>query len=694
MSTAARSVANRLAHETSPYLLQHAKNPVDWYPWGAEALERARSEQKPIFLSIGYSACHWCHVMERECFENPAIAELMNELFVNIKVDREERPDLDEIYMKAVTALTGSGGWPMSVFLTPDLKPYFGATYLPPERRGGRPSFPDVLLRLHDAWQGERAAVIDQAERLTALIAAEARADLRGELEADVLERASEQLLESFDREWGGFGAAPKFPHSGDVRLLLRAQQRTGDARLRHAATFTLARMAGGGFYDQLGGGFHRYSTDERWCIPHFEKMLYDNALLIPAYLEGYLVTGDGELARVARESCEWALREMRTSEGGFASAQDADSEGEEGRFFVWTPDELEEELGRELGRAASAYFDVTPEGNFESGTSALWRPRPAAEVAAELGTSEQELARAMAGAREKLLAARARRPRPLTDDKVLASWNGLMLSALACAHQTLHEPRYLQAAQDAARYVLTGMRKPDGGLFATARNGRAHVDGCLDDYVFMIQGLIDLYQADFDAGWLREALALCAIVETRFGDREHGGYFTTGESQDNLIARTKTIHDGALPAGTGVQALNLIRLARLTFRGELQDAAREVVRAQAALVNRHPRLFAHLLMAVDFLVQEPLEIVISGEPDDAATRSLLAAVRSEFLPQRVVALAGPSASVDAALMPLLEGRAPHGAAKAYVCRHGTCAAPVETAEALVNALREMRRSV
>jgi hypothetical protein len=694
MSHAARPGPNRLAHETSPYLLQHANNPVDWYPWGPEALARAQSEQKPIFLSIGYSACHWCHVMERECFENPAIADVMNELYVSIKVDREERPDLDEIYMKAVTAMTGSGGWPMSVFLTPDLKPYFGATYLPPERRWGRPSFPDVLLRLADAWRGERAAVIEQAERLTALIAQEASADLRGELDPAVLDRAREQLLSSFDREWGGFGAAPKFPHSGDIRLLLREQQRTGNVQARHAATFTLARMAAGGIYDQLGGGFHRYSTDEKWCIPHFEKMLYDNALLIPAYLEGFLVTADPEHARVARESCEWALREMRTAEGGFASAQDADSEGEEGRFFVWTPDELEDVLGQQLGRWAAAYFDVTAQGNFEGGRNALWRPRATAEIALEVGTSEPELALAMAAARTKLLAARSRRPRPLTDDKVLASWNGLMLSALAGAHQVLRDPRYLAAAQACARYVLTGMRRPDGGLFATARAGRAHIDACLDDYVFTIQGLVDLYQSDFDAGWLRDALALSDIVQARFADREHGGYFTTGESQAGLIARTKTVHDGALPSGTAVQALNLARLGRLTGLPELEHAARDVIGAQAALVNRHPRLFAHLLIAVDFLAEDPREVVISGDPDDAATQTLLEAVRGVFRPQRVVALAGANADADAALLPLLEGRAPNGGAKAYVCRGHTCAAPVDTAEALARALHETRNPI
>ncbi len=676
--------SNRLLHETSPYLLQHAHNPVDWYPWGPEALQRARTEQKPIFLSIGYSACHWCHVMERECFEQPAIAELMNRLYVNIKVDREERPDLDEIYMRAVTALSGSGGWPLSVFLTPDQKPFFGATYLPPVRSYGRPSFPDVLLGLAEAWQKQRDAVAEQAQQLTEVIVREASADLRGELAPDVLSRARSQILASFDPSWGGFGPAPKFPHSGDIRLLLRFAQDRSDPEARHAATHTLDRMLQGGIYDQLGGGFHRYSTDEKWCIPHFEKMLYDNALLIVAYLEAHLLTGEPAYARVAAQSCDWALREMVTEQGGFASAQDADSEGEEGRFFAWTPQQLALVLGEERGRWAAAYFDVTEQGNFEHGKSALFRARSDAEVARELGVSEQALLGAIDEARAKLLQARAQRVPPATDDKVLAAWNGLMLSALSCAYQVLEQPRYLEAAQRAARYLLSGMRKPDGGLFATARGGRAHVEGCLDDYVFAIQGLIDLYESDFDASWLREAHALAEIVQARFADRDRGGYHTTGEGHETLIARTKTVHDGALPAGTGVHALNLLRLSELLGKPELRERAQDVLRAQAVLANRHPRVFGALLLAYDFLQRGPREIAVSGEPHAQDTVALLRAVRQSFCPQRVVALA--SADADATLLPLLEGRKPDAKApraRAYVCRDFRCDAPVGTPEAL-----------
>ncbi len=481
--------ANRLANETSPYLLQHAHNPVDWYPWGPEALERSRREDRPIFLSVGYSACHWCHVMERESFENEEIAARMNALFVNVKVDREERPDIDEIYMKAVQSMTGSGGWPMSVFLTPDLEPFFGGTYFPPRGLHGRPGFGELLEALARSWRDDRPRVVQHGQRMAERIAAEGRVDARGEIDPSVLERSLEALTANFEPLYGGFGGAPKFPHATDLRLMLRHAQRNGSEEARRMVLHTLDRMARGGIHDQLGGGFHRYSTDERWLIPHFEKMLYDNALLVPAYLEAHLVTGDADLARTAQRACDWALREMTTPAGGFASAQDADSEGEEGRFFVWTPRQLEDVLGARLGRQAAEWYGVTAEGNFEHGTSALWRDVPAAEVARRLGIGVAELTPAMEEARTRLLAARGERVRPATDDKVLASWNGLMISALAFAHQVLGDARHLDAARRAANFVLGSMRQSGRRLFATARAGRAHVNAGLDDYAFMIQG-------------------------------------------------------------------------------------------------------------------------------------------------------------------------------------------------------------
>ncbi|MCK6445112.1 MAG: thioredoxin domain-containing protein [Planctomycetes bacterium] len=678
---------NRLAHETSPYLLQHAGNPVDWYPWGPEALERAKRESKPIFLSIGYSACHWCHVMERESFENDAIARLMNEHFVNVKVDREERPDLDDIYMRAVQALSGSGGWPMSVFLTPSLEPFYGGTYFPPTRMYGRPSFPDVLESVARAWQRDREGVERTSRKLVEHIRRESTMDFAGALDPGVLDRGFEMLASNFDPVWGGFGDAPKFPHATDLRVVLRHWLRTKDARALDMVRLTLDRMKNGGIYDQLGGGFHRYSTDERWLIPHFEKMLYDNALLVPAYLEGFLATGDAEYARIARECCEWALREMTTPEGAFASSQDADSEGEEGKFFVWTESELARVLGAKHGAWAAAWYGVTHEGNFEHGTSALWRNDPPGAVALKLHVELGELEHTLRDARSKLSAARRARIAPGTDDKVLVSWNGMMISALALAHQTLDEARFLSAARRAANHVLGKMRKPDGSLFATSRGERAHLNAYLDDYAFFVQALIDLYEADFDPRWIREALGLTAIVTQRFEDREKGGFFATADDHEALIARLKSPQDGAVPSGNGVHVLNLLRLAELTGRRELATQAERSLTALGGLLNRFPAALGQLLLAVDFLAAVPREIVLGGEPGSRELDDMLRTVRGRFLPQKVVALV--DARADRELLPLLENKdAGDRRARAWVCRNYTCRQPVDSARELADQLR------
>ncbi len=683
---ATSETTNRLIHETSPYLLQHAHNPVDWYPWGEEALQAARAQDKPIFLSVGYSACHWCHVMERESFENPSIAALMNSLFINIKVDREERPDIDEIYMKAVTALTGSGGWPMSVFLTPELEPFFGTTYLPPVRAYNRPSFPDVLIGLAEAYSKEREQVVAQARELTEAILAESRADARGELGVEVLDASVAQAKASFDPEWGGFGRAPKFPHAGDLRLMLRHHLRTGDAQVRDISLVTLERMARGGIYDQLGGGFHRYSTDREWRVPHFEKMLYDNAQLASAYLEAYVATRDPRYAEIARGTCDWVLAEMQTEAGGFASAQDADSEGEEGRFFVWTHDELTHVLGAELAAPVAAYFDVTGEGNFEHGKNVLWIPEPAAAVAARLGLSEQQLTAAVARAKPLLLQARAARVRPHTDDKVLTSWNGLMAGALAQAYQVLEEPRYLEAAERSMRYVLEQMRQPDGRLYATARLGRVQHNAGLDDYAFVIAALLDLYESSFDERWLRDAYALCQIVEQQFDDADSGGYFTTGVDHERLLARLQSVHDGALPSGLGVHALNLLRIAALgsaaTDGGSPPaDRAAKAMAARAALAKRHPQAFSQLLIALDFALAPPRQVVVSGETE-ALAAAMLRRVRQSERPQRVVVRA--RSGTDLSLIPLAADKpAGPGGARAYVCLDFVCRAPVDDPEQL-----------
>ncbi|MBK7642205.1 MAG: thioredoxin domain-containing protein [Planctomycetes bacterium] len=676
MATAPTHPANRLARETSPYLLQHAHNPVDWYPWGPEALERARTEDKPIFLSIGYSACHWCHVMERESFENEAVARLMNEHFVNIKVDREERPDLDEIYMKAVQSLTGQGGWPMSVFLTPGLEPFYGGTYFPPHGAYGRPGFTDLLMGLARTWKEDRERVLQQGSRLRERIAAEGGLDSRGELEPGVLDHSLTALQQSFDPLWGGFGDAPKFPHSMDLRLCLRHASRTGERLALDLALVSLDRMASGGLHDQLGGGFHRYSTDREWLVPHFEKMLYDNALLVPAYLEAFQVTREPRFAAVARAACDWMLREMTTPEGGFASSQDADSEGEEGRFFSWTPAQFRSVLGTKLGEHAAAWFGVTEQGNFEGGASVLSRHEPLERVAAALHVEPQALESSMREVRARLFDARSTRIAPATDDKVLVAWNGLAISALALAAQVLGEQRYAAAARRAADSIWNGMRDGAGRLFATARAGRAHIDAGLDDHAFLLQGLLDLYETDFDPSWLERAALLAREIDARFADREHGGYFTTAAGQADLIARLKGPQDGALPSGNGVHALNLLRLAELTGDAGCANRAQETILAQAELLNRYPSAFSQMLIAVDFLQRGPLEIVLTGNAGDPAREELLRELRTHFLPSRVVAATDPRARGER--IPLLRDRpVPASGALAYVCRNYACQAPV-----------------
>jgi uncharacterized protein YyaL (SSP411 family) len=517
-------------------------------------------------------------------------------------------------------------------------------------------------------------------------IAAQGQADSRAELRKDLLERSLEALRGNFDPRWGGFGSAPKFPHAMDLRLCMRHHLRTGVAEDLDLAVISLERMAAGGIHDQLGGGFHRYSTDERWLVPHFEKMLYDNALLVPAYLEAHLITGREDFASVARGICDWVLGEMTTPEGGFASSQDADSEGGEGYFFTWTPDELTEVLGSRRSGWAQEWWDIDDAGNFEDGRSIPWRPEAGDRVAKRIGVPLQELQETMAQARVELLAVRRRRPRPATDDKVLTAWNGLIISALATAYQVLAESRYLDAARRAARFVLGSLRQVDGSLYATSRGGVARHEGCLDDYAFLIQGLIDLYESDFDPRWLRDALDLTEVLEEGFLDGRKGGYFTTGEHHEPLIARLKGAQDGALPSGSGVHALSLLRLAELTGSRDLALRAQETLLSLGRLLNGYPEGFGQALMAADFLSAEPLEVVISGELGNSETEALLAEVRGTFLPQRVVALAHSQADLD--LVPLLRDRAPEGGrSRVYLCRGHTCRAPLDTPEELRLAL-------
>jgi hypothetical protein len=675
-------------------LLQHAGNPVDWHPWGSEALERARAEDRPIFLSIGYSACHWCQVMEHESFENAEIARQMNEHFVCVKVDREERPDLDQIYMNAVQLMTGRGGWPMSVFLTPDLKPFYGGTYWPPQPRAGMPGFNQVLVAVADAWQHRRAQAMDQAQELTdQLNALAAPAIEPGALSAALLDHAAAALTHALDTTHGGFGRAPKFPHPMDLRLLARDWHRTGGESSLSAMTLTLDKMAGGGIYDQLGGGFHRYSVDERWLVPHFEKMLYDNALLVPCYLDALAITGNADYARVARETCDYVLREMTDPLGGFYSTQDADSEGEEGKFFVWTPAEIEAVLGDAAAKTFCYVYNVTPEGNFEHGRSILNRPKTLAQCGQILGRDVSELERELSHSRTKLLAARERRVHPGLDDKVLVAWNGLMIEAMVQAAAVLDESRYLAAAERAADFLLTHLRRPDGRLLHSWRAGTARLDAYLDDYTCLASALVSLYEADFDERWIEAAIQLVDVVLRQFEDTRHGGFFFTASDHETLITRQKDLYDNAVPSGNSMAALALLRLGKLTGRGEYLASAERTLRAGAAIMQQAPLATGQLLSALDLHLGPTSEIVILGDPEQADTAAALAALRHRFVPNKVVACRRPGkvAQGSIALAPLFEGKSLDGAQPGiFICEHFACRAGVFGRQAAIEAFNAL----
>ncbi|MBL9123442.1 MAG: thioredoxin domain-containing protein [Planctomycetaceae bacterium] len=675
---------NRLARETSPYLLQHANNPVDWFPWGQEALERAKQTGRPIFLSIGYSACHWCHVMEHESFENQDIAKLMNERFVNIKVDREERPDLDQIYMSAVQAMTGRGGWPMSVFLTPDLEPFFGGTYWPPEPKMGMAGFNQVLVAVADAWRDRKAEVVKQAGELTAhlkTVAASTRTV--GDLEPAALPGAADMLERMFEPRWGGFGQAPKFPHAMDLRLLLRIAKRERRAGLLPIVTKTLDSMAAGGIYDHLGGGFHRYSVDERWLVPHFEKMLYDNALLTPAYLEAYQVTGDARYAQVARETLDYVLRDMTDPAGGFYSTLDADSEGEEGKYYVWSMAEIEQVLGADRARTFSAVYDVTIEGNFE-GASILNLPRPLADNAAILKRDPQELAAELAETRAKLLAVREKRVRPGLDDKVLVSWNGLMIDALALGARVLDEPRYLQAAERGADFLLTNLVR-EGKLLHTWRHGEARLDAYLDDYACLANALVSVYEGGFQERYLDAAVRLVERLLTDFADAEHGGFFYTSSDHEQLITRQKDLQDGSVPSGNGMAATVLVRLGKLCGRNDLLEAAVKTMRSSGRLLSQSPISATQMLLAYDLYLGPTYELALVGKPAGDEADRVLAHLGKKFVPHRVLAArlatGDPQAQAptrSALLEPLFAGKEGATALRLFVCENFACQAPVE----------------
>jgi uncharacterized protein YyaL (SSP411 family) len=676
-------MANRLAAETSPYLLQHAHNPVDWYPWGPEALERARRENRPILLSIGYSACHWCHVMERESFENPDIARLMNDNFVNIKVDREERPDLDSIYMTAVQGMTGQGGWPMTVFLTPDGAPFYGGTYFPPEDRGGMPGFPRLLLSVAEAYRTKLDEVQQSAEQIRQFLQRQTGGQQeRGVLRTEILDNAFNALRNQFDDRHGGFGGAPKFPQPMVLEFLLRTHSRTADPRALSMAELTLEKMARGGMYDQLGGGFHRYSVDNVWLVPHFEKMLYDNSQLGLGYLHAFQLTGNSFYRRICEETLDYVLREMTSPEGGFYSTQDADSEGEEGKFFVWTAGEIETALDQEDPRLFMAYYGVRPGGNFE-GKSILFVPNSAEVMAEQNGVSTESLQEAIDRGRRKLFELRERRVKPGRDDKILTAWNGLMLRALAEAAAVLQRGNYRRAAESNANFVLTSLK--DGQrLLRTYKDGQAKLNAYLEDYSFLADGLLALYESTLEARWYREARALVDTTLEQFWDEEQQAFFDTGRDHEQLVARPRDLFDNATPSGTSVAVDVLLRMAVLSGEQRYRRVAESVLRPMTEMMARAPNGFGRLLSALDLALAPSQEIAIIGDPSGPDTQALLGVVREDYRPNTVLALAsGPDDSL-AAELPLLSDRPRRDAlATAYVCRNYACEAPTTDSEEL-----------
>ncbi len=684
-STTPDRSANRLAGETSPYLLQHAHNPVDWYPWSPEALERSKVEQKPIFLSIGYSACHWCHVMEHESFERAEIAALMNEHFINIKVDREERPDLDQIYMGAVQAMTGHGGWPMSVFLTPELEPFYGGTYFPPEDSRGMPGFPRVLQGVQRAWEERRDDLVKSAREMTEHLRAMGSVPAgQGGLDLALLDAAATSLLQVFDPRHGGFGSAPKFPHPMDVRVLLRQHSRTGDPQSLHAARLTLEKMARGGIYDHLGGGFARYSTDEQWLVPHFEKMLYDNALLTTTYLEAYQLTRDPHYAQTARETIDYIIGRMTDPEGGIFSTEDADSEKVEGKYYVWTLAEIQSVLGPERAKTFAYVYDVTPDGNWER-KNILNMPRPLEQAAKLLGREEAELSEALKADRAALLAVREQRIAPGKDTKVLTSWNGLMIAALAEGSRVLGEERYLIAAEKAATFLLDRMRTEDGRLLHTFKDGRARLNGYLDDYANQIDGLTRLFEVSGHPRWLDAALDLARVMIAEFSDPESGGFFYTGASHETLIARQKDAYDNATPSGNAMAVTALLRLAALTGRDDLAEAGRATLRSVQLVLEKAPTAAGQSLIALDFDLAPPREFAVITGDDPGEFQAVMEAIYARFLPNKVVA---PRTSAGAAAIPLLADRlAQQGRTTTYVCEKIACQAPVVGVEGLESTL-------
>jgi hypothetical protein len=673
---------NRLINESSPYLLQHANNPVNWYPWGEEALAKAKAEDKPIFLSIGYSACHWCHVMEHESFENERTAAIMNQYFVNIKVDREERPDLDSIYMEAVVAMTGHGGWPMSVFLTPGGVPFYGGTYFPPTPRHGMPGFEQVLTGIAHAYHHQKQDVTDNGQSLLARLSSNISLQAAGSLDPAVPELALQALSRGFDHTYGGFSGAPKFPQPMTYDFLLRAYVRNQKSNLLKMVELTLGKMAQGGMYDQLGGGFHRYSVDAVWLTPHFEKMLYDNALLARLYLHAYQLTGDSFYKRVTEETLDYVIREMTQAGGGFYSTQDADSEGEEGKFFLWTPAEIIAILGKEEGQVFCAAYDAQPGGNFE-GKSILNIPRPFEEIAQQFKISGTELNGILQRGRAKLFAEREKRIKPGRDEKILTAWNGMMLAVFAEAARVFQRDDYRQVAICNAEFILSTMMK-EGRLFRTwkATPSQAKLMGYLEDYAFYADGLLALYQTTFNPRWFQEARNLMDVVLKHFSDSENGGFYDTADDHEQLVTRPKNLQDNATPCGNSMAVRVLLQLAAYTGQAHYETPAMNALSALQGPMSQYPGAFTYWLGSLEFALAAPKEIAVIGQLENEDTKAMLNTLFAPYRPNQIVAAAAEDA-IDGH-PELVAGRPmQHGKATAYVCQKFTCKQPVTTVSEL-----------
>ena len=679
-------MVNRLINEVSPYLRQHAHNPVDWYPWGTEAFEKAQKEDKPIFLSIGYSTCHWCHVMAHESFEDPEVARLMNEAFVSVKVDREERPDIDSVYMSICQMMTGGGGWPLSIVMTPDKKPFFAATYIPKETRFGLIGMTELIPRIEELWLSRRGELLGLSNNIATVLQQSSQGTPGEELHERELELAYEQLAKRFDAQHAGFGGAPKFPAPHNLLFLLRYWKRGGNREALDMVEKTLQAMRRGGIYDHVGFGFHRYSTDSQWLVPHFEKMLYDQAMMAMAYTEAYQATKKEEYGKTAREVLTYVLRDMTAPEGGFYSAEDADSEGKEGKFYLWTEEEVRQVVGKEELDYVAKIFNIEKDGNFveqatgrSSGVNILHISKSLGELASDLNLSQYELQKRLDVVRQRLFAHREKRVHPMKDDKILTDWNGLMIAALGKAAQGFDEPEYAEAARRAADFILGNMRKPDGRLWHRYRDGQAGVQANLDDYAFLVWGLVELYEAIFDAKYLKVALELTRDMLAHFWDADTGGLYLTPDDGESLLVRKKEIYDGAIPSGNSVAMLNLLRLGRMTATLDWEEKAEGIGRAFSQNVKQLPSAHTQLMVSLDFGIGPCYEVVIAGGAHAEDTKVMVRALRTRFLPSKVVLLnPAEQDSPETAQLAAVTRHRPsiEGKATAYVCLNYNCKLP------------------